>query len=100
MIFLDIEVKDIEAYVKKLSDKCLLHELHVAEQAIDSDIFKESCMMDVTDLPIGSVAMSCGYRDPLVFSKAFKGKKGMSPSQYRKKSRDAQKEKSKRILNV
>lgn len=57
-------------------------------------------LLDVTDLPIGSVAMSCGYRDPLVFSKAFKGKKGMSPSQYRKKSRDAQKEKSKRILNV
>lgn len=57
-------------------------------------------LLDVTDLPIGSVAMSCGYRDPLVFSKAFKGKKGMSPSQYRKKSRDVQKEKSKRILNV
>ena len=51
-------------------------------------------LLDVTDLPIGSVAMSCGYRDPLVLSKAFKGKKGMSPSQYRKKSRDAQKEKS------
>ena len=50
-------------------------------------------LLDVTDLPIGSVAMSCGYRDPLVFSKAFKGKKGMSPSQSRKKSRDAQKEK-------
>lgn len=57
-------------------------------------------LLDVTDLPVSSVAMSCGYRDPLVFSKAFKGKKGMSPSQYRKMSRNAQKEKSKRIINV
>lgn len=57
-------------------------------------------LLDVTDLPVSSVAMSCGYRDPLVFSKAFKGKKGISPSQYRKMSRNAQKEKSKRIINV
>jgi len=62
MIFLDIQVEDIEAYVKKLSDKCLLHELHVAEQAIDSDIFKESCMMDVFIYLIECIHEECVSR--------------------------------------
>ena len=62
MIFLDIQVKDIEAYVKKLSDKCLLRELHVAEQAIDSDIFSESCMMDVFIYLIERIHEECVSR--------------------------------------
>ncbi len=49
-------------------------------------------LLTLTEFPISSVAMSCGYRDPLVFSKAFKNKRGISPTQYRKESRITQKE--------
>ena len=45
-------------------------------------------LLSITDLPIGGVALSCGYTDPLVFSKAFKLRKGSTPSQYRRKSRE------------
>ena len=40
--------------------------------------------MAVTQLPVESIALSCGYNDPLVFTKAFKQMKEMSPSAYRK----------------
>ncbi|MGY5240456.1 AraC family transcriptional regulator [Clostridium tertium] len=36
-----------------------------------------------TNLPISSIAYSCGYNDPLAFSKAFKKAKGVSPKEYR-----------------
>ncbi len=39
----------------------------------------------ITDISIESVALSCGYSDPLVFSKAFKAKNGLTPSKYRKR---------------
>lgn len=39
-----------------------------------------------TSYPIESIALSCGYSDALVFTKAFHAAKGMSPSQYRKQS--------------
>lgn len=42
----------------------------------------------ITDLPIGTIALLCGYRDPLVFSKAFKQQNKMTPSQYRKTNRE------------
>ncbi len=41
-------------------------------------------LLQLTSLPIESVAISCGYSDPLVFSKAFRQEKGLSPSAYRK----------------
>ena len=41
-------------------------------------------LLQLTQLPIESIAISCGYSDPLVFSKAFRQEKGMSPSAYRK----------------
>lgn len=44
-------------------------------------------LLSITDLPIGGVALSCGYQDALVFTKAFKLKRGVTPSQYRKKNR-------------
>lgn len=34
-------------------------------------------------LPIGSIAYSVGYKDPLTFSKMFKIKTGLSPTEYR-----------------
>ncbi len=47
-------------------------------------IAKATELLQLTQLPIESVAISCGYTDPLVFSKAFKQEKKMSPSSYRK----------------
>lgn len=41
-------------------------------------------LLESTAYPIESIALSCGYGDALVFSKAFRNMKGMSPSRYRK----------------
>ncbi len=46
---------------------------------------------DSTNYPIESIALSCGYSDALVFTKAFHAMKGMSPrSTARKATRRAQ----------
>ncbi len=47
-------------------------------------IAKATELLQLTQLPVESIAISCGYTDPLVFSKAFKQEKGLSPSAYRK----------------
>lgn len=41
-------------------------------------------LLEITELSVESVAMSCGYQDVLVFSKAFKKEMGVPPSRYRK----------------
>jgi len=41
-------------------------------------------LLQTTDLSINSVAASCGYKDPLVFSKTFKQRNGITPRQFRK----------------
>lgn len=43
-------------------------------------------LLQMTELPIESIAISCGYSDPLVFTKAFRQMKGISPSGYRKET--------------
>ena len=45
---------------------------------------KAAEMLMVPHLPVESIALSCGYQDPLVFSKAFRQMKGVSPTMYRK----------------
>lgn len=47
-------------------------------------ITKARELLESTNYPIESIALSCGYNDALVFTKAFHSMKGMSPSQYRK----------------
>lgn len=41
-------------------------------------------LLKVTDLTIASIAESCGYSDPVVFSKAFRQEYKMTPSAWRK----------------
>lgn len=41
-------------------------------------------LLTTTELSIESIALSCGYTDPLIFSKVFKIKKGQTPSRYRR----------------
>ncbi len=45
---------------------------------------KAAEMLMLPNLPVESIALSCGYQDPLVFTKAFKQMKGVSPTTYRK----------------
>ncbi|MDE6320410.1 MAG: AraC family transcriptional regulator, partial [Lachnospiraceae bacterium] len=47
-------------------------------------ITKAAELLQLTSLPIESIALSCGYQDPLVFTKAFRQMKQMSPSAFRK----------------
>lgn len=41
-------------------------------------------LLALSDLSVEGVAQSCGYSDPLVFSKLFKKKTGLTPFGYRK----------------
>lgn len=45
---------------------------------------KAAEMLMMPQLPVESIALSCGYQDPLVFTKAFKQMKGISPTVYRR----------------
>ncbi|WMC91356.1 AraC family transcriptional regulator [Kineothrix sp. MB12-C1] len=47
-------------------------------------ITKATELLQLTTLSVESVALSCGYQDPIVFTKAFRQMKKMSPSAYRK----------------
>ena len=41
-------------------------------------------MLMMTEKPVNEIAVKCGFDDMSYFSKIFKNKKGVSPSQYRK----------------
>lgn len=55
-------------------------------------------LLQLTSLPVESIALSCGYSDPLVFTKSFKQMKKMSPSSYRKEMQKGETRKSKEYL--
>ena len=40
-------------------------------------------LLNTTEYSVESIAISCGYRDPAVFTKAFKRMHGLSPLKYR-----------------
>lgn len=61
-------------------------------------ITKATELLQLTDLPIESIALSCGYTDPLVFAKAFKQMKNMSPSIYRKEMQKGETRRNKEYL--
>lgn len=46
---------------------------------------KAKRMLSSNDLPIGDIAMQCGFEDAGYFGRVFKQTFGMTPSQYRKK---------------
>lgn len=61
-------------------------------------ITKAAELLQMTDLPVESIAISCGYSDPLVFTKSFKQMKEMSPSSYRKEMQKGETRKNKEYL--
>lgn len=57
-------------------------------------------LLQLTDLSVETVAMSCGYQDALGFSKIFKAKKGITPSAYRKENTAWQETKRKEEIDL
>lgn len=45
---------------------------------------KAAVLLRETDEPVKSIAVQCGYKKVRSFNKAFKGRTGLSPDQYRK----------------
>ncbi len=84
-----IKVTDVAAYV--CINRSYLYTLFQKEIGMSPQqyltsfrIAKAVELLQLTSLPIESIAISCGYSDPLVFSKAFRQEKGVSPSAFRK----------------
>lgn len=61
-------------------------------------ITKAAELLQHTSLSVESIAISCGYQDPLVFTKAFRQMKGVSPSAYRKEMKMGETRKNKKHL--
>lgn len=61
-------------------------------------ITKAAELLQLTEHPIESIALSCGYTDPLVFTKAFKQMKGVSPSVWRKEMQKGETRRNKENL--
>ena len=53
-------------------------------------ITRAAQLLEITELSIESVALSCGYQDTLGFSKIFKARMGVTPSAYRKRNAEQQ----------
>ena len=53
---------------------------------LDCRIRRACDLLTHTDLPVHVVARSVSYQDPLHFSKLFRQKKGLSPSEYRERA--------------
>lgn len=84
-----IHVTDIASYV--CINRSYLYTLFKANLGVSPQdyltnfrISHATELLTTTDLSIESIALSCGYTDPLIFSKMFKQKKGNTPSRYRK----------------
>ena len=45
-------------------------------------------MLSATTLSVTEIALSCGFSDPLYFSRLFKKRYGISPSEYRTQKSD------------
>ena len=55
---------------------------------LDRRIRQACILLNTTDLPIQVVARSVSYQDALHFSRLFRQRKGMSPSEYREQHRN------------
>lgn len=55
-------------------------------------ITRAAQLLEITDLSIEGVAMSCGYQNTLIFSKTFKNRMGITPSVYKKEKAEQQRQ--------
>lgn len=84
-----IKVTDVADYVcinRSYLYTLFENSLHMSPQRFLTTyrITKATELLQLTLLPVEGIAISCGYNDPMVFTKAFRQMKGMSPSAYRK----------------
>lgn len=98
-----IKVTDIADYVcinRSYLYSLFEQYLHISPQQFLTmyRITKSLELLHSTEYPIESIALSSGYSDVLVFTKAFKRAKGMSPSTYRKEMRTGGAQSSKEQL--
>ena len=84
----DISIADIasaigisRAYLNHLFKK--EYTMSAQEFLIDFRMRKAAYLLTNTTLPVKEIAQDAGYRDALVFSKAFKKRFGVSPQNYR-----------------
>lgn len=84
-----IRICDVADYV--CINRSYLYTLFHRELSVSPQEYLSNCrlthaaeLLTLTDFSVESVALSCGYGNALVFSKAFKARYGSSPSQYRK----------------
>ena len=92
-----IKVRDIAEYVgvsRSYLTTLFQGILHTSPNAYLTNfrLSRAKEQLTLTNFPIGIVADMCGYQDSLVFSKAFKQRVGMTPSQYRRLDRATQRE--------
>lgn len=88
----DISVQDISdcvgisrSYLTTLFQNIL--QTSPSDYLTDFRLTRAHEQLGITDLPISKIAEVCGYQNPLVFTRAFKKKIGLTPSQYRKSVR-------------
>ncbi len=62
-------------------------------------ITKAAELLLTSSLPVESIALSTGYNDPFVFTKAFKQLTGMSPTTYRKEKKREESKKNREYLD-
>jgi transcriptional regulator GlxA family with amidase domain len=86
------------SYLYTLFEKAL----HVSPQEYLANfrLTRAAELLSSTALSVESVALSSGYRDPLVFAKAFKQKTGETPSQYRQRHNQENSRKMKDIKSM
>ena len=93
-----IKVTDVADYV--CINRSYLYTLGMSPQQflMTFRITKAAELLQHTSLSVESIAISCGYQDPLVFAKAFRQMKEMSPSAYRKEMKKGETRKNKKHL--
>ncbi|MCI8862133.1 MAG: AraC family transcriptional regulator [Lachnospiraceae bacterium] len=88
----NIKVADIAAHLcvdRSYLYKLFKNTLNMSPQEFLTEVrlTRAKELLAATKLSVEHVALSCGYRDSLVFSKAFKKSVGIAPKEYRRENR-------------